>query len=55
VIASRIIRMMIFTSVLTKYNKFGKTDVDRQMSQVYILGLHISYISSGIFTLIENR
>lgn len=55
IIISRYIRIIIFTNVLSKYHQLGQTDVDRQMSQVYILGILLAYISSGVYTQVENR
>jgi hypothetical protein len=55
ILISRYIRFIIFTNTLSQYHQLGSTDVDRQMSQVYILGLLLAYISSGLYTQVENR
>jgi acetyl-CoA C-acetyltransferase/potassium large conductance calcium-activated channel subfamily M alpha protein 1 len=52
---SRYVRVGITAKVLLRTIKLGKTEVDRQMYSIVILLLLLIYISSGIFTDVENQ
>ena len=51
---SRFVRIVMFTNMLTKYYQLGESDVERHIYGVVFTSSSLLYISSGIFTYIEN-
>jgi hypothetical protein len=41
--------------IMSRYYKLGQTDVDRQINIVFITMVLLTYISSGIYSIVENR
>jgi len=52
---SRLVRAVSFGIIIAKYFKLGSTDVDRQINVVVMTMCILIYISSGVFTVVENR
>lgn len=51
---SRYVRAINFAIILSKYYKLGQTDVDRQINIVFMTMVLLSYISSGMYEVVEN-
>jgi hypothetical protein len=52
---SRYIRSIQSFMIFSQNFKMGQTDVDRQINIVFITMLLLTYISSGIYSIVENR
>ena len=52
---SRYLRSIIFVIILSKYFKLGQTDVDRQINIVFMTMILLTYISSGMYSVVEDR
>ena len=52
---SRYARIIIFTTTLDKYYKIGDGDVERQIFNVVVICILLFYISSGVYTAVENQ
>jgi hypothetical protein len=52
---SRYIRSIQSFMIFSQNFKMGQTDVDRQIKIVFITMLLLTYISSGIYSIVENR
>jgi len=52
---SRYCRVSMFAIVLLRTYKLGKTEVDRQMYSIILTLLLLIYISTGIFSEVENQ
>jgi len=51
---SRFLRAMTFVIILSRYFKLGQTDVDRQINIVFMTMVLLTYISSGMYAIVEN-
>jgi len=51
---SRYMRAIIFFLILSRYSKLGQTDVDRQINIVFMTMILLTYIASGMYSVVEN-
>lgn len=52
---SRYARSVIFFLIIQRYFKLGQSDVDRQINIVLLTMILLTYISSGMYGVVENH